>query len=89
MKKRISTPRRDKRIFFPLLHIIVYLFLDSCDAEDKGDIPKISVKEAILELSKIYAMVHDARISLVEISEKSRKMADLFGLKLFHKILRN
>ena len=44
--------------------------------------PKISVKESIMELSKIYAMVHGARISLAEIPEKSQKMADLFGLKL-------
>ena len=42
-----------------------------------------------MELSKIYAMVHGARISLAEIPGKSQKMADLFGLKLSHKILRN
>ena len=50
--------------------------------------PKISVKEAILELSRIYAIVHDARIFLSEIPEKSQKIADLFGMKLSPKILR-
>ena len=55
----------------------------------KGMSPKISVKEAVLELSKIYAMVHGARVSLAEIPEKSEKMADLFGLKLSPKILWN
>ena len=48
----------------------------------KGMSPKISVKDAILELSKIYVLVHGARTSLAEIPEKSQKMADLFGLKL-------
>ncbi len=51
--------------------------------------PKVSVKEAILELSKIYAMVHGARVSLAEIPEKSPNMADLFELKLSPKVLRN
>ncbi len=42
------------------------------------------MKEAILELSKIYSMVHGARVSL---AEKSQNMADLFELKLSLKIL--
>ncbi|MHB1709461.1 MAG: hypothetical protein ACYCT2_08325 [Thermoplasmataceae archaeon] len=49
----------------------------------------ISVKEAILELSKIYAMVHGARTSLTEILEKSQNMFDLFGVGLSPRIVRN
>jgi hypothetical protein len=41
----------------------------------KGMSPKISVKDAILELSKIYVLVHGARTSLAEIPEKSQKMS--------------
>ena len=45
--------------------------------------------ERILELSKIYALVHGARVSLAKIPEKSRNIADLFELKLSPKVLRN
>ena len=45
--------------------------------------------ERIPELSKIYAMVHVAMVSLSEIPEKSRNTVDLFGLKLSPKVLRN
>ena len=55
----------------------------------EGMSPKISEKDAILELSKIYVLVHGARTSLAEIPEKSQKMAGLFGLKLSPKFLRN
>jgi hypothetical protein len=39
--------------------------------KSKNMSPKIFVKEAILEMSKIYTMDHCARISLAEILEKS------------------
>ena len=45
--------------------------------------------ERILELSKIYAMVHGARVSFAEIPQKSLNIADLFELKLSSKVLRN
>ena len=57
--------------------------------KSKWMLSKISLKKAILELSKIYAMVHSTRISFTEIPAKSQKMADLFSLKLSSKILRN
>ncbi|MDA8143717.1 MAG: hypothetical protein M0T81_07015 [Thermoplasmatales archaeon] len=47
------------------------------------------MNERIRELSKIYAMVHVAMVSLAEIPEKSQNIADLFGLKLSPKVLRN
>ncbi len=78
------------RGYFILSFVSLYIHFRILGAlKAKGMSPEISVKEAILELSKIYAMVHGARISLAEIPEKSQKMADLFGLKLSPKILRN
>lgn len=44
---------------------------------------EISMNEAILELLKVYAMVHGAMVSLAEIPEKLQKMADFFGSRLF------
>ena len=78
------------RGYFFISFISLYIYFRILGAlKAEGMSPKISVKEAILELSKIYAMVHGARTSLAEIPEKSQKMADLFGLKLSPKILRN
>ena len=48
---------------------------------------KMSVKEALFELSKIYVISDGARRTLAEIPERSRKVAELFGLKLYPKIL--
>jgi len=48
---------------------------------------KISVKEALFELSKIYVISDGARRTLAEIPERSKKIADIFGLKLYPKIL--
>ncbi len=78
------------RGYFFLSFISLYIYfriLETLKAKNMS--PKVSVKEAILELSKIYAMVHGARVSLAEIPEKSQNMADLFELKLSPKILRN
>ena len=47
----------------------------------------MSVKEALFELSKIYVIADGARRILAEIPERSKKVADLFGLKLYSKIL--
>ena len=45
------------------------------------------MKEALLELSKIYVIAYGSRKSVTEISDKSRKIADAFGLKLYPIIL--
>ena len=80
--------RPESNSFLSFIFLYIYFsILETLKA--KGMSPKISVKEAVLELSKIYAMIHGAMVSLMEIPEKSQKMADLFGLKLFHKILWN
>ena len=50
---------------------------------------KMSVKEVLFELSKIYVIVNGARRTLSEIQERSQKIADAFELKLSPKILRN
>ena len=50
---------------------------------------RISVKEALFELSKIYVIVDRARRSWVEISDRSQKIADAFGRKLYPKVLRS
>ena len=78
------------RGYFFVSFISMYIYFRILAAlKAKGISPKISVKEAVLELSKIYAMVHGARVSLAEIPEKSQNMADLFGLKLSPKVSRN
>ena len=48
---------------------------------------KNSVKEVLFDLSKIYVIVNGARRTLAEIPDRSKKVADLFGLKLYPKIL--
>ena len=55
--------------------------------KDKCLSQRISVKEALFELSEIYVIVNGARRSVSEIPERSKKVADLFGLKLYPKIL--
>ena len=55
--------------------------------KDNGMSQKMSVKEALFELSKIYVISDGARRTLAEIPERSRKVAELFGLKLYPKIL--
>ena len=47
----------------------------------------MSVKEALFDLSKIYVIADGARRALTEIPKKSQKIADVFGLKLYPKIL--
>ena len=50
---------------------------------------KISVNEALFELSRIHVIADGTRMSVAEISDKSQKIADAFGLKLYPKILRS
>lgn len=50
---------------------------------------KISVKEALFELSKIYVIADGERRTLAEIPERSKKIADIFGLKLYPKFVRS
>lgn len=42
---------------------------------------KISVKDVLFELSKIYVIADEARRSVAEIPDGSQKIADAFGLK--------
>ena len=84
------TDQRFCNSFWNLSFISLYIYFRILETlKGKNMSPKVSVKEAILELSKIYAMVHGARVSLAEIPEKSPNMADLFELKLSPKVLRN
>ena len=55
--------------------------------KDHGISQKMSVKEVLFDLSKIYVIVNGARRTLAERPERSKKVADLFGLKLYPKIL--
>jgi hypothetical protein len=55
--------------------------------KDKDLSQKMSVKEVLFELSKVYVIVNGARRTMAEIPERSRKIADIFGLKLYPKIL--
>ncbi len=48
---------------------------------------KMSVKEVLFDLSKIYVIADGARRTRAEIPERSKKVADLFRLKLYPKIL--
>lgn len=49
---------------------------------DHNHSQKISVKGALFDLSKIYVIADGARRTLAEIPERSKKIADIFGLKL-------
>ena len=48
---------------------------------------KMSLKESLFNLSKVHVIVDGARRTPAEIPERSKKVADLFGLKLYLKIL--
>ena len=48
---------------------------------------KMSVKEALFDLSKIYIIADGSRRTLAGIPERSKKVADLFGLELYPEIL--
>ncbi len=55
--------------------------------KDNGMSQKMPVKEDLFEMSKIHVISDGARRTLAEIPERSRKVAGLFGLKLYPKIL--
>ncbi len=50
---------------------------------------KMSVMDALFELSKVYVIANGARRSVAEIPDRSQKIADTFGLKLCPKIVRS
>lgn len=78
------------RGYFFISFISLYMYFSILETlKEKGLSHKISVKEALFELSKIYVIADGARRSLAEIPDKSQKMADAFGLKLYPKILRS
>ena len=57
--------------------------------EEKKLSQKLSVKDALIELSKICVIADGARRSVAEIPDRSQKIADTFGLKLYPKIARS
>ena len=78
------------RRYFFITFISLYMYFSILEMLKEKDLShKISVKEALFELSKIYVIADGARRSLAEISDRSQKIADAFGLKLYPKILRS
>ena len=76
------------RGYFFISFISLYMYFSILQVLKDHDLSqKISVKEALFELSKIYMTVSGARRTVSEIPEKSQKIADTFGLKLYPKIL--
>lgn len=55
--------------------------------KDKGINRKISVKEVLLELSRVYAIEMGRRNTLSEIPKKAEEIEKLLGIKLFPKII--
>ena len=76
------------RGYFFISFISLYKYFSILQVlKDEGLSQKMSVKEVLFELSKIYVIVNGAKITLSEIPERSQKIADAFGLKLYPKIL--
>ena len=76
------------RGYFFISFISLYKYLSILQVlKDEGLSQKMSVKEVLLELSRMYVIVNGARRNLSEIPERSQKIADAFGLKLYSKIL--
>ena len=76
------------RGYFFISFISLYKYLSILQVlKDEGLSQKMSVKEVLLELSRMYVIVNGARRTLSEIPERSQKIADAFGLKLYSKIL--
>ena len=76
------------RGYFFISFISLYMYFSILQVlKDHGMSQRMSVKEALFELSKIYVIADGARRTLAEIPERSKKVADLFGLKLYPKIL--
>ena len=70
-------------------HSIPDLSAGKVKLEEKKLSQKISVKDALIELSKICVIADGARRSVAEIPDRSQKIADTFGLKLYPKIARS
>lgn len=78
------------RGYFFISFISLYIYFSILETlKEKGLSQKISVKDALFELSKIYVIADGARRPVAEIPDRSRQIADAFGLKLFPKILRS
>ena len=76
------------RGYFFISFISLYMYFSILQVLKDHDVSqKIFVKEALFELSKIYITVSGARRTVSEILEKSQKIANVFGLKLYPKIL--
>ena len=74
--------------YFFLSFILLYMYFSILQVQKDHEVKqKISVKEALFELSKIYVKADKARRTLSEIPERSKKIADIFGLKLHPKIV--
>ena len=55
--------------------------------KDRGISGKISVKEVLLELSRVYAIEMGRRKTLSEIPKKAEEIEKLLGIKLFPKLI--
>ena len=76
------------RGYFFISFISLYMYFSILQVLKDHDLSqKISVKEALFELSKIYMTVSGARRTVSEIPKKSQKIANVFDLKLYPKIL--
>ena len=83
-KAYVHTTEGFRGIFLHILHIAVHLSQHPSQVLKGHDVSqKISVKEALFELSKIYVIADGERRTLAEIPERSKKIADIFGLKLY------
>ena len=76
------------RGYFFISFISLFIYFSILQVLKDHDVSqKMSVKEALFDLSKIYVTAEGARRTLAKIPERSKKVADLFGLKLYPKIL--
>ena len=84
---RCSQPPPVQGYFF-ISFISLYMYFSILQVLKDHDVSqKISVKETLFELSKIYVIADGARRTIAEISGRSKKIADIFGLKLYPKIV--
>ncbi len=78
------------RGYFFISFISLYIYFSILNTlKEKKLSDKISVKEALFELSKIYVIADGPRRTVAEIPARSQKVADIFGLKLYPKIPRS
>ncbi len=78
------------RGYFFISFISLYPYFSILEMpKEKGISYNVSLKGALFELSKIYIIVDGARRSLAEIPDRSKKIADTLGLKLYPKIVRS